>query len=104
MLRAPQHLERQEQGLVRELAGVRRVQGEEEGALDGDGHAVAAAHAQGGALRRARLGVDGDVRAAGEAVCGTTFDLGELRLDCAFFAWRMEGREGVGRYDLLRRR
>jgi hypothetical protein len=44
------------------------------------------------------------LRAAGEAVCGTTFDLGELRLDCAFFAWRMEGREGVGRYDLLRRR
>jgi hypothetical protein len=44
------------------------------------------------------------LRAAGEAVCGTTFDLGELRLDCSFFAWRMEGLRGVGRYDLLRRR
>ncbi|HEY4279874.1 MAG TPA: hypothetical protein VGM91_16735 [Conexibacter sp.] len=43
------------------------------------------------------------LRAAGEAVCGTTFELGELRLDCAFFTWRMEGRRGVGRYDLLRR-
>lgn len=42
-------------------------------------------------------------RAAGEAVCGTTLDLGRLRLDCAFFQWRMEGREGVGRYDVLRR-
>ncbi|HZV76099.1 MAG TPA: hypothetical protein VFF79_20495 [Conexibacter sp.] len=42
-------------------------------------------------------------RAAGEAVCGTTLDLGRLRLDCAFFHWRMDGREGVGRYDVLRR-
>jgi hypothetical protein len=42
-------------------------------------------------------------RAAGETVCGTTLDLGRLRLDCAFFRWRMEGREGVGRYDVLRR-
>ena len=42
-------------------------------------------------------------RAAGAAVCGTTVDLGELRLDSAFFAWRMEGRVGTGRYDVLRR-
>lgn len=42
-------------------------------------------------------------RAAGEVVCGTTLDLGRLRLDCAFVAWRMEGRTGVGRYDVLRR-
>jgi hypothetical protein len=42
-------------------------------------------------------------RAAGEVVCGTTLDLGRLRLDCAFFRWRMEGRDGVGRYDVLRR-
>jgi hypothetical protein len=42
-------------------------------------------------------------RAAGEVVCGTTLDLGRLRLDCAFFRWRMDGREGVGRYDVLRR-
>jgi hypothetical protein len=42
-------------------------------------------------------------RAAGEVACGTTLDLGRLRLDCAFFRWRMEGRNGVGRYDVLRR-
>lgn len=42
-------------------------------------------------------------RAAGTALCGTTVDLGELRLDSSFFAWRMEGRVGVGRYDVLRR-
>lgn len=42
-------------------------------------------------------------RLAGEVLCGTTLDLGRLRLDCAFFHWRMEGREGVGRYDILRR-
>jgi hypothetical protein len=42
-------------------------------------------------------------RAAGEVVCGTTLDLGRLRLDCAFFRWRMEGRTGIGRYDVLRR-
>jgi hypothetical protein len=42
-------------------------------------------------------------RAAGEVVCGSTLDLGALRLDCAFFRWHMEGHEGVGRYDVLRR-
>ena len=42
-------------------------------------------------------------RGAGEVVCGTSLDLGRLRLDCAFFRWRMEGRRGVGRYDVLRR-
>ncbi|HWM09278.1 MAG TPA: hypothetical protein VNO82_08030 [Solirubrobacteraceae bacterium] len=42
-------------------------------------------------------------RAAGEVVCGSTLDLGQLRLDCAFLRWRMDGRDGVGRYDVLRR-
>lgn len=42
-------------------------------------------------------------RVAGEVVAGTSLDLGRLRLDCAFFRWRMGGREGVGRYDVLRR-
>jgi hypothetical protein len=52
------------------------------------------------------LWVDGNGyprRAAGEITCGTSLDLGRLRLDCAFFRWRMEGREGFGRYDVLRR-
>lgn len=42
-------------------------------------------------------------RIAGEAVCGTSLELGRLTLDAAFFRWRMEGRVGVGRYDVLRR-
>jgi hypothetical protein len=42
-------------------------------------------------------------RAAGEVLCGTSMDLGRLHLDTAFFAWRMEGRTGIGRYDVLRR-
>jgi hypothetical protein len=41
-------------------------------------------------------------RATGEVVCGSTFELGQLRLDCAFMNWRMDGRSGVGRYDVLR--
>lgn len=43
------------------------------------------------------------LRVAGEVVAGTSLDLGRLRLDCAFFRWRMNGLEGVGRYDVLRR-
>jgi hypothetical protein len=42
-------------------------------------------------------------RAAGQVRCRTTVDLGRLRLHCAFFRWRMEGRAGVGRYDVLER-
>jgi hypothetical protein len=42
-------------------------------------------------------------RAGGQVACGTSLELGRLRLDCAFFDWRMEGRVGVGRYDVLRR-
>jgi hypothetical protein len=42
-------------------------------------------------------------RLAGEVVCGATLDLGALRLDSAFFRFRLEGQEGAGRYDLLRR-
>jgi hypothetical protein len=43
------------------------------------------------------------VRAAGEVVCGTSLDLGRATLHAAFFRWRMQGAEGVGRYDVLRR-
>src|SRR2546421_693228 len=42
-------------------------------------------------------------RAGGTAVCGTTLDLGRLRLDTAFFSWSMEGHTGLGRYDVVRR-
>ena len=61
-----------------------------------------------GRQRRAglELWVDGDeypLRGSGEVLCGSTLDLGALRLDCAFFRWRIEGETGVGRYDVLRR-
>jgi hypothetical protein len=42
-------------------------------------------------------------RGAGEVLCGSSLELGALRLDCAFFRWHLEGRAGVGRYDILRR-
>ncbi|HEX8104390.1 MAG TPA: hypothetical protein VF533_17370 [Solirubrobacteraceae bacterium] len=42
-------------------------------------------------------------RAAGTVICGSTLELGQLRLDCAFMRWTMEGVAGVGRYDVLRR-
>jgi hypothetical protein len=64
---------------------------------DGDGH-----------TRRAGLELwvaeedDYPERASGEVLCGSTLELGSLTLDCAFFAWHMEGREGVGRYDVVR--
>ncbi len=49
-------------------------------------------------------GGDGYPRhAIGEVVCGSTLDLGQLRLDCAFVRRRMDGRSGSGRYDVLRR-
>jgi hypothetical protein len=59
-----------------------------------------------GRVRRAGLEVfldeeDPGHRAAGAVICGTTLDLGDRRLDCAFVAWRMEGHTGVGRYDVL---
>jgi len=65
--------------------------------FDADGHQLRAGF---------ELVLDPDLsprRGAGEVRCGTSLDLGRLRLDCAFFTWRMEGREGVGRYDVVRR-
>jgi hypothetical protein len=61
-----------------------------------------------GRQRRAGLELwlgDGEFphRGSGEVLCGSTLDLGQLRLDCAFFRWRIDGESGVGRYDVLRR-
>jgi len=64
---------------------------------DADGH-----------TRRAGLelwatGAEWPRRAAGEVLCGSSLDLGLLRLDCSFFRWHLEGHAGVGRYDILTR-
>ncbi len=61
-----------------------------------------------GRQRRAGLELwvrDGEspVTGSGEVLCGSTLDLGALRLDCSFFRWRIDGETGVGRYDVLRR-
>ena len=62
-----------------------------------------------GRQRRAGLelwmGADDELprRVAGEALCGSTLELGRLTLQCAFFRWAMAGRHGIGRYDIVRR-
>jgi len=62
-----------------------------------------------GRQRRAGLelwmGADDELprRIAGEALGGSTLELGRLSLQCAFFRWSMAGRGGVGRYDIVRR-
>ena len=64
-----------------------------------------------GELRQQRAGLelwvgeDSELarRGTGIVLCGTTLDFGDLRLATAFFGWRMEDREGVGHYDVLRR-
>jgi hypothetical protein len=43
------------------------------------------------------------LRGMGEVLTGSTLELGALRMDVAFFRWHIEGRTGVGRYDLIRR-
>jgi hypothetical protein len=42
-------------------------------------------------------------RGQGEVLTGSTLELGALRLDVAFMRFHVEGRAGVGRYDVLRR-
>jgi hypothetical protein len=64
---------------------------------DADGH-----------TRRAGLelwarGTEWPHRVAGEVVCGSSLDIGALRLDCSFFRWHVDGNTGVGRYDIVRR-
>ena len=51
------------------------------------------------------VGEDDDYprRGAGQVLCGSSVELGSLRLDLAFFGWTLDGRRGVGRYDVLRR-
>ena len=42
-------------------------------------------------------------RAAGEATAGTTLELPGLVVNASIFRWRMEGREGLGAYELTTR-
>lgn len=76
-------------------------------AIDPDEARLSTTYDAEGRQRRAGLEIYEDEdgyphRGAGDVVCGTSLDLGRLRLDCSFFRWRLDGREGVGRYDILR--
>jgi hypothetical protein len=84
---------------------------EPEGLVDIDDGRLSTTYDADGHTRRAGLelwpagdtGEEWARRGAGEVLCGSSLDLGALRLDCAFFRWHLEGRPGVGRYDILRR-
>ena len=41
------------------------------------------------------------IRAAGSIVCGTSLSDGDRRIDLAFFRWSMDGRPGLGRYEIV---
>ena len=43
------------------------------------------------------------MRAAGTIVCGASVEVGELRVETAFFRWSLDGRPGLGRYEIVRR-
>jgi hypothetical protein len=81
---------------------------EQESVLEVDDGRLSTTYDGEGHTRRAGLelwteGADWPRRGSGEVLCGSSLDLGALRLDCAFFQWRLEGHAGVGRYDILRR-
>jgi hypothetical protein len=81
---------------------------EPEGVLDVEDGRLSTTYDADGHTRRAGLelwapGAEWPRRAAGEVLCGSSLDLGALRLDCSFFRWHLEGQPGVGRYDILRR-
>jgi hypothetical protein len=42
-------------------------------------------------------------RGAGRAICAATVEAGPLRIETAFFRWSVEGRAGLGRYDVVTR-
>jgi hypothetical protein len=76
--------------------------------IDPDDTRVSTTYDAEGRQRRAGLEIYEDAdgyphRAAGDVVCGTSLDLGRLRLECSFFRWQLDGRAGIGRYDILRR-
>jgi hypothetical protein len=41
------------------------------------------------------------IRAAGSVVCGTSLSDGERRIDLAIFRWSMDGKPGLGRYEII---
>jgi hypothetical protein len=60
-----------------------------------------------GRHRRANLelwhGGEVPLRVPGVIVCGTATRAGDRRLETAFFRWSLDGRPGLGRYEIVRR-
>jgi len=40
-------------------------------------------------------------RGAGTVICGATLEVEERRIDVAFFRWSIDGRPGLGRYEIV---
>jgi hypothetical protein len=81
---------------------------ESEGVLDVEDGRLSTTYDADGHTRRAGLELwtadaEWPRRSSGEVLCGSSLDLGSLRLDCSFFRWSLEGHAGVGRYDIVRR-
>ncbi len=64
-----------------------------------------------GRQRRATLelsppgeGGEPPLRGAGTLICGATLEVEGARIDTAFFRWSIDGRPGLGRYEIIRPR
>lgn len=61
---------------------------------------------QQGRHRRANLELwrhgEGPLRVAGEIICGASLEVAGLRIETAFFGWSLDGRPGLGRYEVVR--
>ena len=48
-------------------------------------------------------GEDYPRRGSGQVIAGTSLDLDGLQVHAAVFRWRLDGREGIGAYELMLR-
>jgi hypothetical protein len=59
----------------------------------------------GGRHRRASIelsrGAEPALRGAGTIICGATLEASAPRIETAFFRWSIDGRPGLGRYEIV---
>jgi hypothetical protein len=86
------------------------VLGEPEGEVPVSKALLSTEYDRDGRHRRATLelwpegeGEEPPMRGAGRAICAATVEAGPLRIETAFFSWSVEGRAGLGRYDVVAR-
>jgi hypothetical protein len=84
------------------------VLGEAEGQVPVSKALISTEYDRGGRHRRATLELwpqgeadEPPMRGAGRAICAATVEAGPLRIETAFFSWSVEGRAGLGRYDVV---